>query len=262
MNSEFLTKIIESTQERVGAIRATTDLGRLRDQAVESRAHCPTNRLRSSLKQTHRTNIIAEIKRASPSKGIINDNVDVGEQACAYANGGACAISVLTEERYFKGSIADLERVRSVVDIPLLRKDFTIDRIQIYEAAIAGADAILLIVAALPTETLSDLQTLALKLGLDAVVEVHTAEELMTAAQLGASIIGVNNRNLNTFDVSLDVSRELIRSRPDGALMIAESGISDRKEIDELKSLGYNGFLIGESLMRSGDSGQRLEALV
>jgi len=262
MNDEFLDKIITNTRARVGALKAMTDNGAFRSHAVEVRSRLAAHPLRDALAKTDRTNIIAEIKRASPSKGIINDNVDVALHAQNYANGGACAISVLTEETFFKGSIGDLKTARAAVDIPLLRKDFTIDASQIYEAAAAGADAILLIVAALMPENLGDLQTLAHELGMDAIVEVHTAGEMEIAAELGASIIGINNRNLKTFEVSLDASRELIKRRPKGSLMIAESGISSREQIDELKTLGFDGFLVGESLMRAAGSKQMLEALI
>jgi indole-3-glycerol phosphate synthase len=207
--------------------------------------HTQASRLRSD------TRIIAEIKRASPSKGVINDRIDVAEVARDYAAGGAAAISVLTEEDFFKGSLDDLRFVKAAVDLPVLRKDFTIEEYQIYEAAAAGADAILLIVTALDEDELLRLRTLAEdELGMDAIVEVHSAEELEIADRIGAKMIGVNNRNLNTFDVSLDVSRELIKHRPEGVLMIAESGLTTRAEIDELRSLGFDGFLIGEALMR------------
>jgi indole-3-glycerol phosphate synthase len=169
---------------------------------------------------------------------------------------------VLTEERFFKGSIADLKAVRNAVMLPILRKDFTIDEFQIYEAASAGADAVLLIVAALTSDSLRDFQMLASDLGMSALVEVHSLAELEIASSIGANLIGVNNRNLRTFEVSLDVSRELIRYRPSGALMIAESGISSREQIVDLKSLGFDGFLVGESLMRADGTRKSLEALI
>jgi len=262
MSETFLDKIIHSTRERVEILKAATDLGNLRSKAIEIRSLRPVNSLHAALSRTHQTNIIAEIKRASPSKGVINESVDVGERAQNYELGGACAISVLTEETYFKGSINDLKTARAAVDIPLLRKDFTVDEFQIYEAAAAGADAVLLIVAALTSENLRDFQTLAHELGMDAIVEVHTTSELEIAAEIQAPIIGVNNRNLKTFDVSLEVSRELINHRPKNALMIAESGISTREQIIELRDLGFDGFLVGESLMRAAGSIQMLEALI
>ena len=229
-----------------------------RGEAISTAAKCVAERP----KNNDGINIIAEIKRASPSKGIINAHVDVRETALNYQSGGACAISVLTEERYFKGSISDLETARAAVDLPILRKDFIIDAIQILEAAAAGADAVLLIVAALTLEDLRDLQALARDLGLDALVEVHAAAELETATAVGASLIGVNNRNLHTFDVSLDVSRELIKFKPADAVMIAESGISSRAEIEGLRRLGFDGFLVGESLMRTKTADAKLAELV
>ena len=262
MTLTLLDTILESSRGRVEAMKATVDMVELISLATEARSRRPAHGLRSALASKDRTNIIAEFKRASPSKGMINDGVDVSAQVKSYERGGACAISVLTEENYFKGSLEDLRTARASVDLPILRKDFTVDEFQIYEAAAAGADAVLLIVAALNLESLLDFKELALKLGMDAIVEIHSADELNTATEIGANIIGVNNRNLRTFDVSLDVSRELIHDRPQGALMISESGISNRAQIEELKSLGYDGFLVGESLMRADTNGRILEELV
>lgn len=253
MSPTFLDKIIESTRGRVASQRMSVDIDEIGSQAARTRESRPSNALLSALERKDRINIIAEFKRASPSKGVINSVVDVSTQVKLYEQSGACAISVLTEEHYFRGSIDDLREVRSTVELPILRKDFTIDEFQIYEAAAAGADAILLIVAALTSEDLRDFQRLAHVLGMDAIVEVHTADELEIASEIGARIIGVNNRNLRTFDVSLDVSRELIGYRPDGAMMITESGLTNQSQIGELSSLGFDGFLVGESLMR-GDS--------
>lgn len=196
-------------------------------------------------------NIIAEIKRASPSKGIINGSVDVEKLAIEYKNCGACAISVLTEEDKFLGSIVDLKKVREVVDLPILRKDFIFDDFQVYESKQAGADAILLIVAMLDKARLKELYQLADSLGMDVLVEVHTFEEMMIAVEIEAKIIGINNRNLRSFEVSLDVSKNLIRHAPKEVLMVSESGISRKEEILELRSMGFSGFLIGEALMKS-----------
>ncbi len=251
MNGSILEKIIAAKKIRVAEAKRQCDLSELREKAVQYRENRGTNRFAQALGDRSRISIIAEFKRASPSKGIINDGRDPAETTLAYKNGGAAAISVLTEEDFFKGSLADLKAVRKAVDLPILRKDFVIDEFQIYESA--GADAVLLIVAALGKDELRRFQSLADSFGLDAIVEVHDLDELEIAGSIGASIIGVNNRNLRTFDVSLNVSRELIKRRPDGALMIAESGISTREEVLELSELGYDGFLIGEALMRSGD---------
>jgi indole-3-glycerol phosphate synthase len=222
----------------------------------------PSHLLSKHLQDNSKTHIIAEIKRASPSKGIINDKIDVAEVAKSYELGGATAISVLTEEDKFCGHLDDLKVARSVVDIPLLRKDFVFDEFQIREAKAAGADVILLIVAMLDDAKLLDLYNLAdRELGLDVLVEVHTREELERAKAINAKIIGVNNRDLHSFKVSLDVSRELIKFAPKDAFMIAESGLSSAEEIAELKSLGYRGFLVGETLMRSGNMSDTLRNL-
>jgi indole-3-glycerol phosphate synthase len=258
MKATFLDEIISVTSSRVKFL-AKSERDDMAVRAREVRRKAEALRLSKALEQRARTNIIAEIKRASPSKGVINDKINVAETAKMYEREGACAISVLTEGKYFRGSIDDLRVVRRTVDVPILRKDFTVDEFQIYEAAEAGADAVLLIVAALSSETLREFQSLAHQLGLDALVEVHTLAELAVATTIEAKLIGVNNRDLKTFGVSLDVSRELIKHRPDGSLMIAESGISSREQIDELRSLGFDGFLVGESLMRAGSMGKLKE---
>lgn len=205
--------------------------------------------------------IIAEFKRASPSKGMISDSTKPAEMAKKYQSGGAAAISVLTEEDHFLGSLKDLDSIRNVTSLPILRKDFVIDNYQIYEAARIGASAILLIASILSYESLKRFQSLAHSLGLDVVIEVHDPAEMMLAIDTGAKIIGVNNRNLKTFEVSLGVSRSLIEMRPEGTLMISESGISSSDDIAELHSLGYDAFLIGETLMLSNDPSAELRRL-
>ncbi len=256
----FLDEILILKRGRVDAAKAGCDVGELRSAAISARADAPRNRLTAAVARDG-VNVIAEIKRASPSKGIINALIDVAETARAYESGGAGAISVLTEEDRFLGSLDDLKTAKSAVEIPIIRKDFVFDEFQIYEAAAAGADAILLIVAMLDNARLKSLYDLADgELGLDALVEVHTLEELERAAEIAPRLVGVNNRDLRTFGVSLDVSRELINRRPANSLMIAESGLSTRDEIEELRGLGFNGFLIGESLMRSADAGSMLKS--
>jgi len=266
MTGTILDKIIERKRERLVELKAEVSLSDIRSAAHVYRSDAPAHalanalggtdtqagRLRSdAIGRSDAVRIIAEIKRASPSKGVINDRIDVAEVAKNYAASGAAAISVLTEEEFFKGSLDDLRAAKTAVDLPVLRKDFTIDEYQLYESAAAGADAILLIVAALTEDELKRFREIAEdELSMDVIVEVHSAEELEVAKRIGTRIIGVNNRNLKTFDVSLDVSRELIAYRPAKALMIAESGLSTRAEIDELRRLGFDGFLIGETLMR------------
>jgi indole-3-glycerol phosphate synthase len=257
----FLTEIIELKKIRLAIAKANRDFDELKRAAFAIRATAKHHRLRENL-QRDQINIIAEIKRASPSKGVINDKIDVAETARIYEDGGACAISVLTEEDRFKGSLEDLITARKAVETPILRKDFIFDEFQIYEAAEAGADVILLIAAMLDDETLTKLHDLVEReLGLDALVEVHTLEELERVKKMNAKIIGVNNRDLHTFKVSLDVSRELIKHAPKDALMITESGITSGEEILELKNLSFAGFLIGETLMRSGNPTEMLRKL-
>ena len=206
-------------------------------------------------------NIIAEFKRRSPSKGVIRDGANPIDIARAYQAGGAVAMSVLTEEDYFAGSLDDLRQVKSVVDLPVLRKDFIVDEYQIYESAAAGADAILLIVAALDDELLMRLRRVAEdELQMDALVEVHTSDEMKRAAACGAKLIGVNNRDLRTFEVSLETSLRLAREAPAGALLISESGLKSPDDLQRLHDAGYRGFLIGETLMRAEDPEQALRS--
>jgi indole-3-glycerol phosphate synthase len=263
MNGTILEKIIDIKRARVRTLKQTTDISKLIDDARAVRAKAGEHRFRDALSDPARINLIAEFKRASPSRGVINDQLDPIPAAVNYKNGGACAISVLTEEDFFYGSLDDLRAIRDTVDLPILRKDFFVDEFQIYEAAEAGADAVLLIVAALTEGKLINFLRLAHdELGMDALVEVHTWSEMEMTKRVGAKIIGINNRNLKTFDVSLNVSRELIQQKPANALMITESGISTKEEIAELRSLGFDGFLVGETLMRAGDAKQTLEALI
>ncbi|MEO6655379.1 MAG: indole-3-glycerol phosphate synthase TrpC [Pyrinomonadaceae bacterium] len=258
MSETFLDKIVPITRERVASARRDVELSAIKSRAKQVRRLTEPQRFLSALERADRTNIIAEIKRASPSKGTIDADINVAEVARKYESGGAAAISVLTETEFFGGSLADLTVVSQTARIPILRKDFLVDEYQIHEAAAFGADAVLLIVAALSEKELISFQRLTHELGMDALVEVHTSAELAVATRIGAKIIGVNNRDLQTLKVSLDVSRHLISKRPENALMIAESGLSTRDEIDELKGLGFDGFLIGETLMRTGNATEML----
>lgn len=259
--NDFLSEIIGLKKKRLEEAKAKISLAELKREAFAIREKSDKRRLHRIL-QKNQLNIIAEIKRASPSKGSINNKIDVAETARTYEKGGACAISVLTEEDKFQGSLEDLKTARRAIEIPILRKDFIFDEFQIYEAAEAGADAILLIAAMLDDEVLIKLHRLAEReLNLDILVEVHTLEELNRVKKIGVKIIGVNNRDLHSFNVSLDVSRELIKHAPPETLMIAESGISTRNEITELRELGFSGFLIGETLMRSGNVEAELREL-
>ena len=206
--------------------------------------------------------IISEVKHASPSKGVFREDFDPVEIAKSYSAGGASAISVLTDEKYFKGSLTYLKNIRAEVDTPLLRKDFIIDPYQVYEARLFGADALLLIVAALDQRDLKDLIELTHSLEMNAIVEVHDAEELDRALEADARIIGINNRDLRTFDVDLNVSINLSKKVPGDKIVIAESGIGSIKDIDGLRAEGVHVFLIGETFMKATDPGQKLKELI
>lgn len=262
----YLTKILEKRRERIEEDFANVSIEDLRREAFEKRANAAPNRLQKALENAGKINIIAEFKRVSPSKGAINVDAEPGEIARIYFRNGAAAISVLTEPDFFAGSFADLKTVVSVTNnqIPVLCKDFVFDERQIFQAATAGASAILLIVAAFGEtgiDKLTKLKNLAEELGLDVLTEVHTIEELKIAEQTGAKIIGVNNRNLQTFAVSLETSIELINQAQTKAIMVSESGLQSRKDITRLKNLGFRGFLIGETLMRSENAAEELRKL-
>jgi indole-3-glycerol phosphate synthase len=206
--------------------------------------------------------IIAEVKHASPSKGIFREDFDPVEIARSYERGGAAALSVLTDEKFFKGSLTYLKDIRQAVDIPLLRKDFTVDPYQVFEARLYGADAILLIAAALEQHTMKELLDLAHSLGLNAIVEVHDDSELDRALDVGSRIIGINNRDLRTFEVDLTVSTRLAGRIPGDIVVVAESGIGSPEDIGKLRGGGVHVFLIGETFMRAPDPGVELQKLI
>jgi indole-3-glycerol phosphate synthase len=260
---DFLTRIIEQKRVRLARAMSLQPVEELRAAASDARREAKPHALRSALARAGRFHIIAEIKRASPSLGDIRRDLSPAALAREYEAGGASAISVLTEEDHFKGSLADLREVRESTSLPLLRKDFIVDEWQIYEAAAARADALLLIVAALDDATLARLLRLAEdELGMDALVEVHTAGELRRAAGCGAKLVGVNNRNLHDFEVSLETSVELAARAPQDALLVSESGLRTQADLSRLSSLGYRGFLIGETLMRAENPCDALRSLL
>ena len=199
------------------------------------------------------TSLIAEHKRRSPSAGAIREGAQCADLVLAYERGGAAAVSVLTEEAHFGGSLADLDEARSTTWLPILRKDFTVDAYQVYEARAAGADAVLLVVGSLETEQLASLANLAWDLDLDALVEIHDEEELERALEIDADIIGINNRDLEDFSVDIERTFDLIADVPAGKVVVSESGITDRHQIEELEQVGVDAVLIGEFLMRAPD---------
>jgi indole-3-glycerol phosphate synthase len=210
-----------------------------------------------------RARLIAEVKKASPSKGVIRADFDPVTIARAYERGGASCLSVLTDVEYFQGSLAYLGAIREAVALPLLRKDFLIDPAQVYEARIAGADAVLLIVACLPSPArLAEMRHVAESLGMDALVEVHGEREVEVAAESGATLIGVNNRNLHTFEVSLATTARLVPLFPPGAVAVAESGIFTPEDVAAVRAAGAHAVLVGESLMRQADVEAATRALL
>lgn len=199
------------------------------------------------------TSLIAEHKRRSPSAGVIREGATVTEIVKAYEAGGAAAISVLTEEQHFGGSLDDLIEARRATNLPILRKDFCVDLYQLYEAKVAGADAVLLVVGSLRKDDLERLHAEAQALDLDAIVEVHDEEELECALELDVDVIGINNRNLEDFTVDIQTTVDLLASVPTGKTVVSESGIRTRQEIEELERVGVDAVLIGETLMRAAD---------
>ncbi|MEQ8833362.1 MAG: indole-3-glycerol phosphate synthase TrpC [Miltoncostaeaceae bacterium] len=206
--------------------------------------------------------LIAEMKRSSPSKGPIRPGAGVTEIVTAYQDAGARAVSVLTEPEWFGGSLDDLVEARAAVDLPLLRKDFLVDEYQLIEARIAGADAVLLIVAALEPERLAALITAASDLGMDALVEVHDEEEVETAVEAGAEVIGINNRDLHSLEVDLDTTYRLLADVPAGTVVVAESGITTRQDVRDLEEAGVDAILVGEALMREPDPRDAVRGLL
>ena len=222
----------------------------------------PTKDFRAAIAQSDNINLIAEVKKKSPSKGIIREDFDPIQIAETYAENGAAAISVLTDVRFFDGRLDYLSSIRQVVDVPLLRKDFTIDPYHIYQARVAGADAILLIVAALTKDQLREFMDIAESLSLASLVEVHTDTELEIALDVGAEIIGINNRDLRTFHTDLATTFSLQEFLPTGKVVVSESGIYTRADVESLREAGVNAILVGESLMRSPDIGEQVRKLI
>ena len=230
-------------------------------EELEGISRPPRRPFRSAL-ESKQPAIIAEVKKASPSAGVIAENFDPAAIASSYEQGGAAALSVLTDQQFFQGSLEHLDEARQATRLPVLRKDFTLDRYHLLEAAAAGADAVLLIVAALPNFQLRELLEQAEELDLEALVEVHNEDELYRAIDVGANLIGINNRNLKTLEVSLETSLQLAAKVPPSALWISESGIRTPEDMRRLMDAGCRAFLIGESLMKQANPGVALANLI
>ena len=262
--STHLDRILATTRATVAAAKERVSMAELERMAA---LHQPRGWARA-LRQKAATGpaVIAEIKKASPSKGLIRADFDAVQLAQSYFAGGAAALSVLTDEPYFQGCLRNLELASTAVPLPCLRKDFTVDEYQIVEARAHCGDAILLIAAALTDDELVRFARMARSLTLDVIVEVHTAEELdrvlSTLGETGADAIGVNNRNLKTFEVRLETSLELAERIPSTVVRVAESGIAASEDVARLRAAGFDAFLIGESMMRQSDPGKALASLL
>ena len=257
---DLLATIVGATRCAVG--QRATDRPEADVMTAASQARPDGTRFQAVLETPGSLNVIAECKRRSPSQGIIRPDYSPERIAVSYQQAGAKAVSVLTEPTFFDGSLDHLRAVRRAVDLPVLRKDFIVTRYQLLEAVAAGADAVLLIVAALDDRELRSLSSQAEKLGLAILVEVHDRMELQRAVDAGARIIGVNNRNLHTLKVDLDATRMLIEGIPRDVIGVAESGLQTTGDLRELGGLGYGAFLIGEALMRVPDPGEKLRELL
>jgi indole-3-glycerol phosphate synthase len=261
VSADLLATSVAATRRVVEVREAREPLNVLRDR-VEGQRPRPGHQFRAALERPDRLNVIAECKRRSPSKGVLRQEYDPVAIANSYAAAGAAAISVLTESTFFDGSLDHLRAVRAAVSIPVLRKDFVVSEYQVIEAKASGADAILLIVAALTPLELRSLAACAATSGLDALVEVHNADELAIALDAGASIIGVNNRNLRTLTVDVAASETLIPRIPKDAIGVSESGLRTSDDLSRLRQMGYRAFLVGERFMTAADPGAALRELL
>jgi indole-3-glycerol phosphate synthase len=223
---------------------------------------CPARDFRKALENKSEISLIAEIKRASPSAGILKPDLDVIQLATIYEQSGASCISVLTEDKFFQGSKDDLKRVKACARLPVLRKDFILTEYQVWESKVIGADCLLLIAAVLTDQKLKDLHKLTLELGVQALVEIHTVKELERALNLGGELIGINNRNLQTFQVDLKTTEKLLPLVPEDSVVVSESGISSRKEVESLENLGVDAILVGEALIKGTDPELKIKELL
>lgn len=258
---DILNRIIARKQQEIAARRQATSIDSLQQRACE--ASLPRGFVAALKRRVERgeTAVIAEIKKASPSKGVIREDFDVVEIARSYAAGGASCLSVLTDHDFFQGHEDFLVAARAACELPVIRKDFIVDSYQVIESRAIGADCILLIVAALDDESLASLHQQALSLGMDVLVEVHDGDELQRALGLDLELIGINNRDLRSFDTSLETTIDLLERVPEGCLVVTESGIHSRDDIALMRKHDVHAFLVGEAFMRVPDPGTGLREL-
>ncbi|MFL2518204.1 MAG: indole-3-glycerol phosphate synthase TrpC [Candidatus Azotimanducaceae bacterium] len=259
--SNILEQILATKREEIDLRRTLVPEQQLLDKMADG--HTPLGFVSALQRRAseQKPGVIAEIKKASPSKGVIRADFNPAAIATSYATANATCLSILTDEQYFQGHDDYLREVRQVVTLPLLRKDFTIDAYQVYEARAMGADCILLIVSALKPADLRDLYALAQSVGLDVLIEVHDAEELAIALTLGPDLIGINNRNLKTFNTNLETTIDLLSNIPAGVVVVTESGISTVADVSRMQANNVHCFLVGEAFMRATDPGQALSDL-
>lgn len=255
--SDILDRIIDVKREEVRAAQQSAPLEELRLQASSRDLRDFVGAIRAK-HEAGLAAVIAEVKKASPSKGVLRDNFVPAEIARSYAKHGAACLSVLTDVQFFQGSAKYLEEARAACDLPVLRKDFIVDPYQILEARAMGADAILLIVAALELSQMQDLEAYAHSLGLAVLVEVHDKDELVDALTLKTPLMGVNNRNLRTFETSIDTTLGLLDMMPDDRIVVTESGIMSRGDVERMRAMDVNSFLVGEAFMRAEEPGVEL----
>jgi len=255
----LLSKIINEKRKQVEAARIRMPESKLKELA--SKIYLKSS-FKRNIARAHHINLIAELKKASPTRGIIRGDFNPIKIALTYQANGASALSVLTDERFFEGSLDTLKELKGKVTLPLLRKDFIIDEYQIYESLYYGADAILLIANILREDELTNFYKLSKELGMDVLVEVHSEEDLEKALKSGASIIGINNRDLTNFRVDITTTQRLIRLIPDNRIKVSESGIKTYEDVMFLKSLGINAVLIGEAFMEADDIGSKVREIM
>lgn len=259
---DILKKIIQRKREEIRQRQAALPLERLIEQlaGIDNPTRGFVRAIAAKIDQGG-AGVIAEIKKASPSKGVIRADFRPAEIAASYQQGGAACLSVLTDMDFFQGSDAYLQQARAACSLPVIRKDFIIDPYQVHEARLIGADCILLIASCLDDDTLLELNTLAHSLGMDVLVEVHDEAELERALPLDNRLIGINNRNLRTFEVSLETTLELLAQIPSGHIVVTESGIHTPDDVQRMRQHGVHAFLVGEAFMRAADPGEKLGAL-
>lgn len=255
----ILSRIIEDKRRVIEEARRLKAIEAL---IKEARAICVKSAFRKNISRPHHINLIAELKKASPSKGILRGDFNPVKIATTYQANGASAISILTDERFFEGKLEYIKKVKESVSLPILRKDFIIDEYQIYESVVAGADAILLIAELLSTSEMIGFYNLASSLGLDVLMEVHNEEDIEKALATDAEIIGINNRDLHTFKVDINVTQKLIRLIPQNKIKVSESGIRSYEDVMFLKSLGINAVLIGEALLEANDIASKMREIM